>query len=1028
MILYAKYSNERRRSLSIRTEIREENGVRTVLKMPQYPEAEGHVAGIAAHANELAELFANSDFRVNRCDPKDGAVSFEYLEGRTYEEYCDEVLKKGPKDVEVRLREYLDRLDALSDTDFVLTDDFRRVFGETGIANGSGVPAFSVSDIDLVLNNIVMKDGLLHVIDYEWTFSFPVPVSFVKWRVLHYYLRGNSARLSLPGAEIMEHFGISSGDEAVYEEMERHFQEYVKGGYVPRRDLYGAISDGTIDIGRLTAAYEGAHLASVYTDSGNGYSEDERTMTKVSENGEIFFSLPVSGIKKIRLDPLECPCYAEINQLKFDEEAADMGEFRSNGVRIGASGFFFTTEDPAIEIPVPSGAKRFTAQLRALLPENCPPEILKARKEAGETKLRFMERGIEGRDALIVHLKALAGEIRGMRSEKAMRKLASIAGREDPFRNFDPQLPSDPSGICLTVDEQVTGMDRVRLRGWCFDRTFGNCSLTLLRTDGTKVPCAFKRAARPDVAAAFDLDPSVYYGFWTEIPVMEAGDGKLLLEARSLRGYVRNAVRIETDPEKRAQLARTGNDPIPDEAYRNYLGSRPVQEASDAERDAFEKEWVFAEMPGLVFDPSAYDAFSHFAAEHPECELIYCDDDLLSGSGVRTKPRFKPDADPDYLMSYDYIGGAFAVKKDRLREMGYEKVSFADEPEVYAFLLTASAEIQNIGHLPQVLASMTEKESFERTLDRCADALRDYFQKNEISADVTADPVYGVLKRRYQAKEEPLLTVVIPNMDHREDLRKCVNSLRERGGWDHLEILIVENNSKEEETFRLYKELQEADSRVKCVTYEGEFDYAAINNFGVRSSDGEYILFLNNDTEVISDGAVRVMMESAMRPEIGAVGAKLYFGDNTIQHAGVIIGYGGFAGHCMSGADRAYEGYMKRAVCEMDLSAVTAACLLVPKELFLAAGGFTAELKISLNDIDLCLKLRDLGYRVLFQPAAEFYHYESKSRGYEDSPEKKARFEREKQIFMNRWEKLLKEGDPYYHPALTLERPDFSLR
>ena len=1028
MILYAKYSNERRRSLSIRTEIREENGVRTVLKMPQYPEAQEHIKGIAAHAKELEKLFENSDFRINRFCITDNAVSFEFLEGETYEEYCDEVLKTDSNELIRRLGIYLDGLNALSDTDFVLTDDFRRVFGETGIANRSAVPAFSVADIDLVLNNIMMKDGLYHVIDYEWTFSFPVPVSFVKWRVLHYYLSGNSARLSLPGAEIMEHFGISSGDQAVYEEMERHFQEYVKGDYVPRRDLYGAISDGAIDIGRLTAAYEGAHLASVYTDSGNGYSEEERTMTKVSEDGEILFSMPVRGVRKLRLDPLECPCYAEISQLDFDGEAADLGELRSNGVRIGSSGFFFTSEDPSIEIQVPEGAKRFTTRLRALLPENCPPEILKAGKEAQETKLRFMEREIMGRDALIVHLKALAGEIRGMRSEKAMRKIASLAGKEDPFRNFDPLLPSDPSGICLTLDEQTAGMDRVRLRGWCFDRTFGICSLAVLKADGTKIQCSFKRALRPDVAAAFDLDPAHNYGFTVEIPVMEAGDGNLFLEARSLRGYVRNGIRIEMDPEKRAAMARAGNHPIPDEIYRKYLGSRSIAEASLAEKEAFEKEWVFADMPGLDFDPKATDAFPRFAAEHPECELIYCDDDLSAGDGVRSLPRFKPDWDPDYLMSYDYIGGAFAVKKEFLKEMGYENASFADEPAVYAFLLEASERIRNIGHLPEVLASMSGKEAFEQALDECAEKLRNHFQKYKISSEVSADPLYGVLKRRYKAKEEPLLTIIIPNMDHREDLRKCVNSLREHGGWDRLEILIVENNSKEEETFRLYEELCKADSRMRVVTYEGDFDYAAINNFGVRESKGEYILFLNNDTEVIADGAVRIMMESAMRPEIGAVGAKLYFGDNTIQHAGVIIGYGGFAGHCMSGADRAYEGYMKRAVCEMDLSAVTAACLLVPKELFLSVGGFTAELKISLNDIDLCLKIRARGYRVLFQPAAEFYHYESKSRGYEDSPGKKARFEREKQIFMKRWEKLLTDGDPYYHPALTLERPDFSLR
>ncbi len=274
-----------------------------------------------------------------------------------------------------------------------------------------------------------------------------------------------------------------------------------------------------------------------------------------------------------------------------------------------------------------------------------------------------------------------------------------------------------------------------------------------------------------------------------------------------------------------------------------------------------------------------------------------------------------------------------------------------------------------------------------------------------------------------------MVSVLIPNKDHVEDLDKCLQSLR-RSSYQNIEIIIIENNSENAGTFAYYKKLEEMSTRVKIVTWksEGGFHYSAINNFGAGFARGEYLLLLNNDIEFIGTETLREMMGFAMREEVGAVGARLYFADNTIQHAGVVIGFGGIAGHTFVNQKREDLGYFARAMCQQDYSAVTAACMLTRAEDFRSVGGLNMKLSVAFNDIDYCMKLREQGKLIVYNPYAEAYHYESKSRGAEDTPEKVLRFHKEILIFGERWKEILLKGDPYYNPNLTLERADFSLK
>nr|MCR5753395.1 glycosyltransferase family 2 protein [Acetatifactor sp.] len=302
------------------------------------------------------------------------------------------------------------------------------------------------------------------------------------------------------------------------------------------------------------------------------------------------------------------------------------------------------------------------------------------------------------------------------------------------------------------------------------------------------------------------------------------------------------------------------------------------------------------------------------------------------------------------------------------------------------------------------------------------------FEHFQISSTKAFETIFRI---RYQVIGNPKISIIIANKDHVEDLRRCVTSVLEKSTYDNYEIIIVENNSTTQEIKDYYKELTEKHSnKITIVTFEGEFNYSAVNNLGAESATGEYLLLLNNDTEVITVNWIEELLMYAQREDVGAVGAKLYYGDKTIQHAGVVIGLGAHrtAGHSHYKQHRQNLGYMGRLCYAQNVSAVTGACLMVKKSLFMQVGGLDEGFAISLNDVDFCLKLREIGLLNVFTPFAELYHYESISRGLDDSGEKAKRYDRESAKFREKWKHVLEKGDPYYNPNFSLDRSDFSIK
>lgn len=437
-----------------------------------------------------------------------------------------------------------------------------------------------------------------------------------------------------------------------------------------------------------------------------------------------------------------------------------------------------------------------------------------------------------------------------------------------------------------------------------------------------------------------------------------------------------------------------------------------------------------------MLTPNALFECAKLLCREKETEIIYSDEDKMSMDGNKYfQPHMKPDFNLDLLCTVNYICHLFVVKKEIIERVGMLRKEF-DGAQDYDFILRCVEASGNIRHIPKVLyhwrshedSTAENPESKMYAFDAGQRAVQAHYERIGVQAEVFKGEYLGLYRTKFIRAYDPLISILIPNKDHTDDLERCISSIETKSTYHNYEYIIIENNSTEEKTFAYYKALEEKNPKVKVVYYKGGFNYSAINNFGARYAKGEYLLLLNNDTEIINEDCLEELLGYCTREDVGIVGARMYYEDDTIQHAGVVIGFGGIAGHCFVQQPRGFTGYCHRIICAQDYSAVTAACMLVKKSVFDAVGGLTEELAVAFNDIDFCLKVRDLGKLVVYNPYAELYHYESKSRGLEDTPEKVARFQKEIAIMERRWPKILKEGDPYYNPNLALDRQDFSLK
>jgi len=417
-------------------------------------------------------------------------------------------------------------------------------------------------------------------------------------------------------------------------------------------------------------------------------------------------------------------------------------------------------------------------------------------------------------------------------------------------------------------------------------------------------------------------------------------------------------------------------------------------------------------------------------------EFIYSDEDFISTDGKCSNPHFKPDFSPDLLLSHNYITHFTCFKKELLDKVGHFNPKF-DGSQDYDLFLRLTEKTSNIHHIQKVLyhwrmletSTSANSEAKPEAIERGKLVLEETLERRDIDATVEHANMHHYFRVKYHIKNNPLVSIIIPFKDKPELLDMSINSILEKSTYQNYEIIGISNNSEQTETFDMMMALEKKDSRVSFYEYNTEFNYADINNHGVNTyAKGEHILLLNNDIEVISPDWIEAMLEQSQRQNVGCVGAKLYYPNDTVQHAGVIIGLGGYAGHSHKMYPRDNPGYFNRLNVVQNLSALTAACLMIKKSIYTEINGMDAvDFKVAYNDVDFCLRVLEKGYLNIFTPYAEMYHHESISRGYETTPEKIARFQTEKDALFERHKEILTNGDPYYNPNLCHDKEDFSL-
>ena len=445
----------------------------------------------------------------------------------------------------------------------------------------------------------------------------------------------------------------------------------------------------------------------------------------------------------------------------------------------------------------------------------------------------------------------------------------------------------------------------------------------------------------------------------------------------------------------------------------------------------------------------------------PNAEFLYSDEDKIDENGNRYDAYFKPDIAPDTLRCQNYICHFSVFKKELMEKLGgfRENYDGAQDYDIFLRMLEIT-DPKNISHVPKILYHWRVHNESTAKLNSNAKnyafeagkkAIEDHIKRVGLEGTVSKGCIDGIYRIDYKVIGEPRVSIVIPNKDGKDILEVCINSIFEKSTYKNFEIVITENNSETNEIFDYYKTLLKND-KIKIVNYntgkrietedecsleytnknrrevKSGFNYSAIINFGVKNTTGEYVVQLNNDTELITPNWLELMLGFCQRKDVGAVGVKLYYQDETIQHAGIIVGIGGIAGNRFKSIPKSGHGYFAKESMIENLSAVTAACIMTPKSIYEEVGWMDEGLAVAFNDVDFCLKIREKGYLVVYNPFIEFWHYESKTRGQEDSPAKIKRFQGEMSRFEQRWPEILDSGDPYYNINLSLDTEVYHMK
>lgn len=930
MILYIKYNFARKKEFQLTTTIEKEND-----KLFSYKKAatQDSLEFLNSLINKYDYLKTeNLPFEILKPAATKKGVRFNYLPADSMDAlFADAVRKKSKEHILKIITEYRNLLYKINLNDERLSNEFKKIFG----GNSSTFKCLPIGCLDLNLDNIFITGGGYTLLDYEWTFFFPIPIKYILFRaVMYIYFKYSTYNISKIWdlKDALNFLDINAAEENLFLKFEHNFQNLVS----KKKINYDEYKNGYTHIGNLAPA---SNVFDLY-DAGN-------------------------------------------------HKIAELGNFLKN-------------KDNEIR-KLNQAVARKDQEIRALTSDTWKISLNDLLKDKND-EIKKLNQAVE----------AGGQEINRMKASKFWK-----------MKNVYVKARKVPS----IIRNNLRQSDRINARMLSSNPIYNDWILKNEQLNTELIKEELK---------SFEYKPKISL----LVPVYNVKAGWLdkcigsvanqLYENWELCIHDDASTQNETLNCLKAWEAK--NDPRIKISY-----GKQNQHISLASNDAL--KMAAGEFIALLDNddelaPNALFENVKLLNRYPEADMTYSDEDKIGEDGARFDPSFKPDWSKDYFLSIMYTCHLGVYRKNIVDQIGGFRKGYEGSQDYDLVLRFIENSPNKIYHIPKILyhwrtlktsaAGSSSAKSYAYVAAK--QALSDYLERNQIDGSVEDGAAPGIYRVKRKILGSPRVTIIIPFRDLSSVLKRCVDSIKNKTSYKNYEIILVNNRSKEEETGRYLNSLKK-NKKITIMNYNKVFNYSAINNAAAKKAGGEYLLFLNNDTEVIDEEWLSAMVEQIQREDVGIVGAKLLFPNDTIQHAGVIIGIGGIAGHIYLGYEKDSFGYLSNLVAIRNYNAVTAACMMVKKDVFFEVGGLDEKnLPIAFNDIDLCLKIRDKGYLVVFTPYARLYHYESLSRGSDDdfavsNPKEHQRVLAEREYFKNKWTKFI-DHDEYYNRNFSLGNDD----
>ncbi|MBE6119176.1 MAG: glycosyltransferase [Erysipelotrichaceae bacterium] len=963
--LYVKY-NIRDNDKNLKTSIIKKDSALAVEKTPMFKEAEAHIESIKNAYNKLSSVYSETNIALNRFDEANDSLYFEYVDGTPLDIILDEEYSKNGYQGFLKLiKKYIELIKGKDNlVDFVETSDFNNVFGQ--VSFDSSIEALKVANIDACFANIIVNGDTWNLIDYEWTFDFPIPLNYIIYRSLELYISHTAKRHVLYAENIYEDLGIDSNQIKQFRKMDKAFYAYALGNNHSFSDALKERVDAKSTFDEIINNSK----VCIYFDFGNGFSEEKTKRVKrdIVKNACLIRIKIPEGVSKLRVDPVETACV--LSNIEARDEEGNIVSYSVNGIKINDERWYLP-HDPQIILDCNNISSEIILTFGLMVNDNlakCVSESLICSE----------------------YIRSLNGML-SARKQKYIRFRNSTKSTAKKFYNV----------LKMLKHRNMTCAKDCLIGRGAFNKAL---MFNPLRLEKSEIDYQKAKGFKNN------------YKYAIILPISDGENNCYLDTLLSIVNQTYGNFHVFVFMNKECK-----NDIVDNRI--SYFCADNFFEAFKHTFADIDADYIAFVKSGDRLSLAALWTINYYLNENC-AEALYVDDKKFELSVADDNEfAFKPDFAIDTLKSSNYIGDFGLFSKKLLTQVGGISSEY---PNSYVYDLFFKASIlTDVKHVSKEL--YFSRKRFASVFDEELEVVNANLVNLGVHGKYTKTALEGVYKPEIAIDTNKMISILIPNKDNIDILDKCIKSIKSLTSYPNYEIVIVENNSVEQTTFEYYESLKN-DSVITVVRWPGGWNYAAINNFAVKHCKGDYIVLLNNDIEIISANWLGEMLMFAQRSDVGAVGAKLFYPDGTIQHVGVTVGVRGVAGHAFHCHDGKSKGYMNRAVSVQNLSAVTAACMMMRREVFESIGGFNEAYEVAFNDVDLCLRIIQRGYKIVFTPYAELLHYESKTRGDDsDSAEKTARFGREVHRFNVDWRDFLYKGDPFYNKNLSLDNDDFTI-